>query len=173
MQRPTYSWESTSNTAMMEQSCLSSQSNYRSCSKNTQRRSVSARPGRRHTRTAHNATTNKEHSPLIPITTYLRLLGLLMYLTNSQPDIMTAVSFGATNSTSPIQADYDQLYYIVEYIRVTADKGHRIFIGTSSAIQLYCKVDVNYRIYSESKGHNTGYTMGLHPNGTFYIRSAK
>jgi hypothetical protein len=83
---------------------------------------------------AHNATTIKEQSPLIPITTYLRLLGLLMYLTKSRPDIMTAVSFGASKSTSPIQTDYDQLYYIVEYIRATADKGHRIYIGTSSAI---------------------------------------
>ena len=51
MRRPTHSWESTSNTAMMEQSCLPSQSYYRNCSKNTQRRSVSARPGRRHTHT--------------------------------------------------------------------------------------------------------------------------
>ncbi len=63
----------------------------------------------------------------------------------------------------------------MEYIRATADKkkSHRIYIETSSAIQLYCKVDVNYLIYSDSKGHNTGYTMGLHPNGTFYSRSAK
>jgi hypothetical protein len=30
---------------------------------------------------AHNATTIEEQSPLIPVTTYLRLLGLLMYLT--------------------------------------------------------------------------------------------
>jgi hypothetical protein len=80
---------------------------------------------------------------------------------------MTAVSFGATKSTSPTQTDYDdQLYCIVEYIRATADKGHRIFIGTtSSAIQLYCEVDASYLIHSDSKGH-TGYTMGLHPNAT-------
>jgi hypothetical protein len=85
---------------------------------------------------------------------------------------MTAVSFEATKSTSPTQTDYDQLYYIVKYIRTTADKGHRIFIGTSSAIQLYCEVDASYLIHSDSKGH-TGYTMGQHPNGTFYNRSAK
>jgi hypothetical protein len=55
---------------------------------------------------AHNATTIKEQSPLIPITTYLQLLGLLMYLTKSRPDIiMTAVSFGATKSTSPTYPD--------------------------------------------------------------------
>ena len=60
----------------------------------------------------------------------------------------------------------------MEYIRATPDKGHRIYIGTSSAIQLYCEVDASYLIHSDSKGH-TGYTMGLHPNGTFYNRSAK
>jgi hypothetical protein len=60
---------------------------------------------------AHNATTNKEQLPLMPVTTYLRLLGLLMYLTKSRPDIMTAVSFGATKSTSPTQGDYNQLLY--------------------------------------------------------------
>jgi hypothetical protein len=111
---------------------------------------------------AHNATIIKEQSPLIPVTTYLRLLGLLMYLTKSRPDIMTAVSFRATKSTSPTQ----------DIIRATADKGRRIYIGTSSAIQLYCEVDATYLINSDSKGH-TGYTLGLHPNGTFYNRSAK
>jgi hypothetical protein len=91
----------------------------------------------------------------------------------SPPDIMTAVSFGATKSTSPTQTDGDdQLYYIKEFIRATAYKGLRIYIGTSSAIQLYCEVDASDLIHSDSKGH-TGYTMGLHPNGTFYNRSAK
>jgi hypothetical protein len=41
-----------------------------------------------------------------------------------------------------------------------------------SSIQLYCEVDGSYLIHPDSKGH-TGYTIGLHPNGTFYNRSAK
>ena len=42
-----------------------------------------------------------------------------------------------------------------------------------SSIQLYCEVDASYLIHPDSKGH-TGYTIGLHPNGTFYNnRSAK
>jgi hypothetical protein len=86
---------------------------------------------------------------------------------------MTDVSFRATKSTSLTQDDYNQLYYIiVEYIRATADKDRRIYIGTGSAIQLYCEVDASYLIHLDSKGH-TRYTMGLHPNGTFYNRSAK
>ena len=119
---------------------------------------------------AHNAT--KQDTPAIAVTTYLRLLGLLMYLTKSRPDIMPAVSFGATKSTAPTEDDYLQLYYIVEYLRATATKGHRIYIGKDAYIQLYCEVDASYLIHSDSKGH-TGYTIGLHPNGTFYNRSAK
>eukprot|EP01036_Dinobryon_divergens_P030113 gene30113-biopygen24268 len=74
----------------------------------------------------------KEQSPPIPVTTYLRLLGLLMYLTKSRPDIM---SFGATKSTNPTEEDYQQLSYIVEYLRATAIKGHRIFVHMDSHIQ--------------------------------------
>ena len=114
----------------------------------------------------------KEQSPPIPVTTYLRLLGLLMYLTKSRPDIMASVSFGATKSTNPTEEDYQQLSYIVEYLRVTATKGHRIFVNIGDSIQLYCEVDASYLIHPDSKGH-TGYTIGLHPNGTFYNRSAK
>ena len=119
---------------------------------------------------------NKEKEQQLPpilVTTYLRPLGLLMYLTKSRPDIMAAVSFGATKSTNPTEEDYQQLYYIVDYLRVTASKGHRIFVHiVDSSIQLYCEVDASYLIHPDSKGH-TGYTIGLHPNGTFYNRSAK
>ena len=85
---------------------------------------------------------------------------------------MAAVSFGATKSTNPTEDDYQQLYYIVDYLRVTPTKGHRIYVHVGSAIQLYCEVDASYLIHPDSKGH-TGYTIGLHPNGTFYNRSAK
>ena len=55
---------------------------------------------------------------------------------------MAAVSFGATKSTNPTEEDYQQLYYIVDYLRVTASKGHRIFVHiVDSSVQLYCEVD--------------------------------
>ena len=87
---------------------------------------------------------------------------------------MAAVSFGATKSNNPTEDDYQQLYYIVDYLRATASKGHRrIFVHiVDGSIQLYCEVDASYLIHPDSKGH-TGYTIGLHPNGTFYNRSAK
>ena len=91
---------------------------------------------------AHNATTSKEQSPPIKVTTYLRLLGLFMYLTKSRPDIMTAVSFGLLSP--PVLHRMITTNYTI--LRATADKGRRIYIGTSGAIQLYCEVDANYLI---------------------------
>ena len=94
---------------------------------------------------SHNK--EKEQSPPILVTTYLRLLGLMMHLTKSRPDIMAAVPFGATKSTNPTEEDYQQLYYIVDYLRVTASKGHRIFVHIiDSSIQLYCEVDTSYQM---------------------------
>jgi hypothetical protein len=87
---------------------------------------------------------------------------------------MTAVSFGATKSTNPTEEVYQQLYYIVDYLRVTASKGRRIFVHiVDSSIQLYCEVDASYLIHPADSKWHTGYTIGLHPNGTFYNRSAK
>ena len=71
---------------------------------------------------------------------YLRLLGILLYLTKSRPDIMTAVSFGATKSHAPNAMDYRNLLYIVEYLRITPTKGHRIYSNKDQPIQLYCTV---------------------------------
>jgi len=103
---------------------------------------------------------------------YLRLLGLLLYLTKSRPDIMTAVSFGATRAHSPKEMDFRKLIYIVEYLRITPDKGHRIYRNEGQPIQLHCTVDASYLLHADSKGH-TGYTIGFYNEGTFYNRSAK
>ena len=41
---------------------------------------------------------------------YLRLLGILLYLTKSRPDIMAAVSFAGTKSSNPTDRDLRDLY---------------------------------------------------------------
>jgi hypothetical protein len=104
---------------------------------------------------------------------YLRLLGMLLYLTKSRPDIMAAVSFGASKASRPTTADHQQLMYIVEYIRKTQSRGHRIYAASGGEpLQLYCTVDASYLLHPDSKGQ-TGYTIGLYREGTFYNRSAK
>eukprot|EP01036_Dinobryon_divergens_P061804 gene61804-biopygen28524 len=54
---------------------------------------------------------------------YLRLLGILLYLTKSRPDIMAAVSFAGTKSNNPTDRDHSDLYYVVDYLRATPDIG--------------------------------------------------
>ena len=44
-------------------------------------------------------------SPLTNQSDYLRLLGMLLYLTKSRPDIMAAVSFGAAKVSKPTTAN--------------------------------------------------------------------
>ena len=94
-----------------------------------------------------------EGSPAIEITKYLHLLGLLMYLCHSRPDIVAAASFEAAKSANPTQYDFENLLYIVEYLRHTKSKSHIILPGNLDSIQFYCYVDASYLNHSDSKGH--------------------
>jgi hypothetical protein len=60
----------------------------------------------------------------------------------------------------------------VEYLRITPNKGHRIYRNSDQPIQLNCTVDASYLLHPDSKGH-TGCTIGFYNEGTFYNRSAK
>ena len=56
--------------------------------------------------------THNPNSPTIP-PSYLRLLGILLYLTKSLPDIMAAVSFAGMKSSNPTNRDMmSDLYYV-------------------------------------------------------------
>jgi hypothetical protein len=104
---------------------------------------------------------------------YLRLLGILLYLTKSRPAIMAAVSFAGTKSSNPTNRDMSDLYYVVEYLRATQDFGHILHKSSMSALRLYCEVDASYLLHSDSKGH-TGYNISFYgTTGTFHNRSVK
>ena len=104
---------------------------------------------------------------------YLRLLGILLYLTKSRPDIMAAVSFAGTKSSSPTDKDLSDLYYAVDYLRATQTIGHILHRSTFAALRLYCEVDASYLLHPDSKGH-TGYNISFcGTTGTFHNRSVK
>eukprot|EP01036_Dinobryon_divergens_P061768 gene61768-biopygen26091 len=92
---------------------------------------------------------------------YLRLFGILLYLTKSRPDIMAAVSFAGTKSSNPTDRDHNDLYYVVEYLRATQDIGHILHRSSTATLHLYCEVHASYLLHSDSKGH-TGYTISFH-----------
>ena len=86
---------------------------------------------------------------------YLRLLGILLYLTISRSsDIMAAVSFAGTRSSNPTDRDLRDLYYVVEYLRETQDMGRILNKSTIHALRIYCEVDASYLLHSDSKGHS-------------------
>ena len=95
-----------------------------------------------------------------------------MYLTKSRPDIMAAVFFCATKAASPNTIDQQHLLYIVEYLRKTETRGHIIYASQDEQLQFHCTVDASYLLHPDSKGQ-TGYTIGLFTEGTFYNRSSK
>ena len=95
-----------------------------------------------------DADPTRTASPPANQSDYLRLLGMLLYLTKSRPDIMAAVSFGASKPTTH---DQQQLMYIVEYIRKTPTRGHRIYAASGKPLQLYCTVDASYLLHPDSR----------------------
>jgi len=135
---------------------------------------------------SHSSANNSDndssssHRDLTPcdILRYLHLLGALMYITRSRPDVLTATSFGSTKSKSPTVADYEDLLHIVYYLYITREKG--LILRTAATnnssipfkLQLNCYVDASYLIHSDSKSH-TGYTMSFGDLGNFHSKSSK
>jgi len=125
--------------------------------------------------TRQRTSTPRDETP-IDRKTYLHLLGELMYLTKSRPDIQVAISFGATKSVSPTAADYDDLLHVVGYLRETQHLG--LILHTvppeqrGKALRMLCMVDASYLIHLDSHSH-TGYTISFGSMGTFYSKSSK
>jgi hypothetical protein len=64
-----------------------------------------------------------EDDTLVSQTSYLRLLGILNYLTKTRPDISTACSFGATHAAHPTQGHMLELLHCLHYLKCTRDMG--------------------------------------------------
>lgn len=123
----------------------------------------------------HLSSTSTLASPGISQKRYLHLLGALIYLTKSRPDIATAVSFGGTKSASPTEEDFDSLLHIVKYLWNTQSEGlilHRGINPIGSPLTLTCYVDASYLTHADAKSHS-GYCLSFGTIGTFYSRSSK
>lgn len=110
---------------------------------------------------------------------YLRLMGKLLFLTTSRPDIMTSVSFGATRNVSPTVDDYDDLLQIVQYLYNTKDIGLTLYPShqETSSVKLIAYVDASYLTHEDASSH-TGFTIGIsscgdEPQSFFHTKSRK
>jgi hypothetical protein len=114
-----------------------------------------------------------ESSTPIDITKYLHLLGGLIYLTKSRPDIMTAVSFAATYAAKPTEKAYTELLYILAYLADTRTYGLILHAGIANRpLVLTCYVDASYLTHRDSHSHS-GYCLSLGTVGIFYAKSGK
>jgi hypothetical protein len=113
-----------------------------------------------------------DHTP-VDRTKYLHLLGALLYVTRSRPDIATAISFGATHAVTPTEGAYQELIRCVQYLHNTQEMGLLLHPGQPGAdLTLRCYVDASYLTHADSKSH-TGYCLSFGTIGTFYSRSQK
>jgi hypothetical protein len=110
------------------------------------------------------------HYPPVDRTVYLSLLGKLMYLGHSRPDILTAISYAACHSTEPTTYDYDALLEIVSYLKGTASEGLTLRVrgdNSSDDLTLTCYVDASYLSHSDAGSH-TGYCLSLGTSNSFF-----
>ena len=105
---------------------------------------------------------------------YLHLLGMLMYVTHSRPDIASALSYAATKSSDPTTTDFESLLEIVDYLWSTRDRGLIMHAsdGENQDLQLICHVDASYLSHSDARSH-TGYCLSFGHIGSFYSKSIK
>lgn len=115
-------------------------------------------------------TNEKDSGP------YLRLLGQLMYMVHSRPDIATAVSYAATKSIDPSVEDWKALLKIVTYLKQTPELGLTLHKKKEEDDELHMVafVDAAYMSH-EDAGSHTGYCIGLGrmPESYFYSKSIK
>lgn len=117
-------------------------------------------------------TKQKDNTPFSS-TEYLRLLGSLLYLLASRPDVSFAVSFAATKSNNPTVSDWVDLVRILQYLCYTEDYGLIIEKQQPNCpLTLFIHVDASYLLHADSKAQ-TGYAMSLNNQGFFYIKSSK
>ena len=121
-------------------------------------------------------STQPRNNTPFPTTEYLGLVGMLLYLTRSRPDILTAVSFAATKSANPVEGDLEDLLEIVQYLEETQHFTFRLRAfkdKKNGKIKIVCEVDASYLTHQDSKSH-TGYGFRFGDLGNFfYAKSSK
>ncbi|KAL9811657.1 putative RNA-directed DNA polymerase [Arabidopsis thaliana] len=90
---------------------------------------------------------------------YRRLIGRLMYLNITSPDITFAVNKLAQFSMAPRKAHLQAVYKILQYIKGTIGQG--LFYSATSELQLKVYADADYNSCRDSRRSTSGYCMFL------------
>jgi len=90
---------------------------------------------------------------------YRWLIGRLMYLNITRPDITFAVNKLAQFSVAPRKAHLQAVYKILQYIKGTIGQG--LFYSATSELQLKVYADADYNSCRDSRRSTSGYCMFL------------
>ena len=74
------------------------------------------------------------NSPLVDITLYRKLVGSLLYLTHTRPDLSYVVSIVAIHMHQPPELHWNVAKIILQYVQVTNNFG--VHYSSSSSLQL-------------------------------------
>jgi len=104
---------------------------------------------------------------------YLTLLGGLIYMLKTRPDIGFAVSRAATRSTAPDTVDWLELKTILHYLYNTRTYGLVLEqLPKGSKLVLQACVDASYLTHKDSHSH-TSYNLKFGTQGTCFSKSMK
>lgn len=93
---------------------------------------------------------------------YRRLVGKLMYLTITRPDITFAVNKLCQFSSAPWTAHLAALYRVLQYIKGTVGQG--LFYSATEDLHLTGFADADWGTCPDSRRSTTGFTMFLGPS---------
>ena len=118
----------------------------------------------------------QDDSPRIDHIQYMRLLGRLMYVVRTRPDIAYAINRLATRANRATERDFQALLRVLLYLDHTKYLGlrfHHSRTDVSTAKRLFCFVDAAFATHTDSRSHS-GYCFGMGDLiGMFFSRSFK
>ena len=121
---------------------------------------------------------DQDNSPMCDHTVYKSLLGGLIFVLRSRPDIAYAVNRLATRSTKATEKDMIALKRVIAYLKCTAH--YELVLSAQNPAQreaiakLYAWSDASYLQHSDSKSHTgTCFFYGKGPTGAMHSQSKK
>ncbi|GAA0143379.1 transmembrane signal receptor [Lithospermum erythrorhizon] len=86
-------------------------------------------------------TYNSESPPMADPSVYRRLVGRLLYLNFTRPDVTFPVNHLSQFMQAPSEANCTTTTHVVKYLRGTISHGLTYAAGTSLSVQAYCDAD--------------------------------
>ena len=92
---------------------------------------------------------------------YRRLIGRLLYVTMTRPDITFVLQQLSQHISAPLEAHWDAALYLLRYLKLSPSTG--IFISSINDIHLSAYCDADWASCSETRRSLTGYCIFLGP----------